>query len=110
MEDAIEARFRGLFARIMATGTMVEVLTFAFLSDKAPEVAEILLRTIRNSGKDIGPPGTMSDAAAEFMADARVQAAESLEHMVRRVEDMLTSQGLLDPASVPTRQDPRAEG
>lgn len=110
MDEYTEARFRGLFARIMATGTMVEVLMFAYLSDKPPEVAQIMLRTIRNTGQDIGPAGTMSDIAAEFMADVRVQTDQSLEHMARRVEDMLIGQGVLDPASLPTRRDPGAEG
>lgn len=110
MDDFTEAKIRGLFARIMATGTMVEVLMAAHLAEKPPEVAEIMLRTIREMGRDIGPAGRMSDGAAEFMADVRVQADQSLERMVRRVEDMLTKSGVLDPARLPARRDlPDAE-
>ncbi|MCX4194522.1 hypothetical protein OMR07_02275 [Methylobacterium organophilum] len=86
-----EESFRALFARVMATGTMVEVLTTAYLADKPPEFAGAVLGTMRGAAKDIGPAGTMSDEAAEFMADSRVRAGESLEHMIGRVEAMLAT-------------------
>ncbi len=86
-----EERFRALFARVIATGTMAEILTAAFLADKPPEMARALLETMRSAAKDIGPAGTMSDVAAEFMADSRVLAGESMEHMIGRVEAMLAT-------------------
>lgn len=86
-----DEKFRALFARVLATGTMVEVLAFAFLESQPHVVRPAFVATLRNAAKDIGPPGTMSDAAAEIMADVRVQAGDALELMVQRVEAMLAA-------------------
>ena len=83
---------RGLTARVMAQGIMIEVLLFSQLLVMNKDARRAIMTVARNTAAQIGPPNSMSDFAAEFLADVRVRTQDSMEAMLGRVEAMLRSE------------------
>jgi hypothetical protein len=82
---------RALTARVMAQGSVIEVLLFSQLLLMDKDARKAFITALRNTAAQTGPPGSMSDFAAEFLADVRVRAQDSMEAMLDSVEAMLRS-------------------
>ncbi|WP_165602041.1 hypothetical protein [Methylobacterium indicum] len=86
MEDDV---LRATLAKAIAASAAVEALATTVLMMYPPEVRSAALKLMRGAMSDIGPKGTASFEAAEFMADVRVLAVEHLDKSVSRIEAAL---------------------
>jgi hypothetical protein len=83
---------RALTARVMAQGAVIETLLFSQLLAMDKDARKALITALRITAAQTAPPDSMSDFAAEFLADVRVRAQDSMEAMLGRVETMLRSE------------------
>lgn len=82
---------RALTGRVMTQGLVIETLLVSQLLGMNEEARRAFIMALRNTAAQTGPPNSMSDFAAEFLADVRVHTQASMEAMLVRVEAMLRS-------------------